>query len=137
MEQSETQGLPEPVGFEFGEGGLGGSGAGDGDEEAPDFREFQGVSLDESPEPAPEKVAIVGLAAAFGGDEAGAERREARISQGTQNDKPAGFRLTGVFDARKIRAARHTGFARESHGRDASGTRGGVGPENQELCWLV
>ncbi len=81
-EQAETAGLAEPVGFEFGEGGLGGSGAGDGDEETPDFREFRGVGLDESAEPAPEKVAVVGLAAAFGGDEAGAERWQGRIGKG-------------------------------------------------------
>ena len=120
-----------------GEGGAGGTGAGNGDQKPVALREARGVGLDECAEPAPQKVAVVGLAAALGGDQADAERGEGGVCQGTQNHKPAGFRLTGGFDARKIRAAGDTGFARKSHGKDAWGTRGGMGAENQDPCWLV
>jgi len=79
----------------------------------------------------------VGLAAALGGDEAGAEGVQRRIGQRAQNNKPAGFRLTGVFHPCEVRTVRHAAFPGKSHGRDAGCSHGGPQAAAQVPCCVV
>ncbi len=126
--------MAEPIGLELGKTRLRGTGPRDGDEKTPDFGEFWRVRLNKRAEPAAEKIAVVGHATALGGDEPRAERTERRICKRTQNNEPAGFRLTGLFHPSEVRPVFHGGFPRESHGGDAEGTLSRVNAETQELC---
>ncbi len=79
----EAAGLPEPVGFEFGEGGLRGAGPGDGDKKAPGVGKSRRVSLDERAEAASHQVAVVSFfGGPLGGDETSAEGIQLGIGQG-------------------------------------------------------
>ena len=81
LKQSKASRLADPVGFELGEACLRSAGPGDRDKVAADFHECGCVRLDQRAESAAEQGAVVRLSAAFGGDEAGPDRRQGGIRQ--------------------------------------------------------
>ena len=79
-DQLEAAALAEPVGLKIRVGGLGGSGAGDGDEVALRIAEGRGVCLEAGAETAADEVAVVGFfRGALAGDECGSDGRQGGI----------------------------------------------------------
>jgi hypothetical protein len=92
--------LDDPIGFEVGEAGFCGTGAGNSDEVALGIGETFRVGLEAGAEAAADAISVVGLfGGAFAGDESGADGGQGGICQGADNDKPACFRLAGFSDA--------------------------------------
>ena len=104
-EEAEAAGLAEPIRFQFGEAGGGGTRPGDGDQVAPGVGEGRGVGADQVAEAAAQEDAVVGFATAFGGDETGADAGQFRVREGAEHQEAAGLGTAGRFDAGEIGAS--------------------------------
>ena len=83
----------EPIGLQFGEACLGGTGSRDGDEKSLWLAEVRSVGLYEGAESSAQEIPLVGFAGAAAGDESGAQGAERWIGERAEDHEAAGFGL--------------------------------------------
>ena len=91
-----------PISLEFGKGCLGGTRTGDRDEEAAHVQKLRCVGLHQNSKMPPQQDAIVSLAAATGGNEAGSQRGQSVIGESAHNNEAPGLGLAERLNAGKI-----------------------------------